>query len=110
MEVWKQVVTNQPKNIRLALKDAKLKPKDIDYFIFHQANYNLIKFLMHRLEIPMNKTFITANKYGNTADASMGITLHEAVTKKKIKKNNIVLISGVGAGFIFGTTIIKWSY
>tara|TARA_B100000963_G_C22577309_1_gene649090 strand:+ start:101 stop:1093 length:993 start_codon:yes stop_codon:yes gene_type:complete len=110
LEVWKQVVTNQPKNIRLALKDAKLKPKDIDYFIFHQANYNLIKFLMHRLEIPMNKTFITANKYGNTADASMGITLHEAVTKKKIKKNNIVLISGVGAGFIFGTTIIKWSY
>ncbi len=110
LEVWKQVVTNQPKNIRLALKDARLKPTDIDYFIFHQANYNLIKFLMHRLEIPISKTFITANKYGNTADASIGITLHEAVKKKKIKKNDIVLISGVGAGFIFGTTIVKWSY
>ena len=110
LEVWKQVVTNQPKNIRLALKNARLKSTDIDYFIFHQANYNLIKFLMHRLEIPINKTFITANKYGNTADASIGITLHEAVKKKKIKKNDIVLISGVGAGFIFGTTIVKWSY
>ncbi len=110
LEVWKQVITNQPKNINLALIDAKLKLKDIDFFIFHQANYNLIKFLMHRLEIPLTKTFITANKYGNTADASIGITMHEAFKNKKIKKNDIVLISGVGAGFIFGTTILKWSY
>jgi 3-oxoacyl-[acyl-carrier-protein] synthase-3 len=110
LEVWKQVVTNQPKNIRLALRDAKLKTSDVDFFIFHQANDNLIKYLMHRLEIPIKKTYITANKYGNTADASMGITLHEAVTNNKIKKNDVVLISGVGAGFIFGTTILKWCY
>ena len=110
LEVWKQVVTNQPKNIRLALRDAKLKTSDVDFFIFHQANDKLIKYLMYRLEIPIKKTYITANKYGNTADASMGITLHEAVTNKKIKKNDVVLISGVGAGFIFGTTILKWCY
>ena len=65
---------------------------------------------MHRWEIPMQKTYITANKNGNTADASIGITMHEAYKSKKIKKNDIVLISGVGAGFIFGTTIVKWSY
>ena len=110
LEVWKQVATNQPKNIRLALRDAKLKKSDVDFFIFHQANDKLIKYLMHRLEIPIKKTYITANKYGNTADASMGITLHEAVTNNKIKKNDVVLISGVGAGFIFGTTILKWCY
>ena len=110
LEVWKQVITNQPKNIRIALDDAKLNISDIDFFIFHQANYNLIKFLMHRMDIPLSKTFITANKYGNTADASIGITLNEAVKNKKIKKNDIVLISGVGAGFIFGTTILKWCY
>ena len=110
LEVWKQVVTNQPKNIKLALKDAKLNLEDIDFFIFHQANANLIKFLMHRLEIPAKKTHTTVHKYANTADASMGVTLHEALIKKKIRKNDIVLISGVGAGFVFGTSIMKWSY
>ena len=41
---------------------------------------------------------------------SIGITLAEAIKKKKIKKGDNVLISGVGAGFIFGTSIIKWAY
>ena len=110
LEVWKQVVTFQPKNINLALKEAKLELKDIDFFIFHQANKNLIKFLMNRLSLPMNKTHITVDKFANTADASIGITLDDAVKKKKIKKNDIVLLSGVGAGFVFGTTILKWSF
>ena len=110
LEVWKQVVTFQPKNIRLALKEANLKLKDIDFFIFHQANGNLIKFLMSRLELPMSKTHLTVNRFGNTADASIGITLDEALRKKKIKKNDIILLSGVGAGFIFGTSILKWAY
>ena len=65
---------------------------------------------MHRLEIPAKKTHTTVHKYANTADASMGVTLHEALIKKKIRKNDIVLISGVGAGFVFGTSIMKWSY
>ena len=104
------MVTFQPKNINLALKEAKLELKDIDFFIFHQANKNLIKFLMNRLSLPMNKTHITVDKFANTADASIGITLDDAVKKKKIKKNDIVLLSGVGAGFVFGTTILKWSF
>ena len=110
LEVWKQVVTYQPKNIKQTLKIAKLKLTDIDFFIFHQANKKLIDFLLSRLSISSSKTYITADKYGNTADASIGITLAESVKKKKIKKGDNVLISGVGAGFIFGTSIIKWAY
>ena len=87
-----------------------MKLKDVDFFIFHQANGNLIKFLMSRLELPMSKTHLTVNRFGNTADASIGITLDEALRKKKIKKNNIILLSGVGAGFVFGTSILKWAY
>ena len=110
LEVWKQVVTFQPKNIKIALREAGLKLKDVDFFIFHQANGNLIKFLMSRLELPMSKTHLTVNRFGNTADASIGITLDEALRKKKIKKNNVILLSGVGAGFVFGTSILKWAY
>ena len=49
LEVWKQVVTYQPKNIKQTLKIAKLKLTDIDFFIFHQANKKLIDFLLSRL-------------------------------------------------------------
>ncbi|MDD3138165.1 MAG: ketoacyl-ACP synthase III [Lachnospiraceae bacterium] len=108
LEVWKQVVQWQPKVIKKSLEKAGLSIADVDYFIFHQANYNLIQYLMGKMKVDIKKTYVTVDKYGNTADASLPITLCEAVENKKIKRNDIVVISGVGAGFIFGSTVMRW--
>ncbi len=108
LETWKQVVVYQPKIIKKVLDKAKLKLTDIDMFIFHQANKNLLDYLCLKLGINKNKTFTNVQKYGNTADASIAITLNDAVESKKIKKNSLVLISGVGAGFVFGASILRW--
>lgn len=108
LETWKQVVTYQPTVIEKTLKKSKLKLNDIDHFIFHQANLNLINYLIEKLNISKNKVHNTITKYGNTADASLAITLADAVERKKIKKGDYILISGVGAGFVFGCTILKW--
>ena len=72
------------------------------------ANLNLINYLIEKLNISKNKVHNTITKYGNTADASLAITLADAVERKKIKKGDYILISGVGAGFVFGCTILKW--
>ena len=108
LEVWKQVAQNQPKVIRKALDKASLGLEDVDFFIFHQANLRLIEFLMGRFKKPMSMTHTTMERYGNTADASIAITLSEAAKEGKIKRDDIVVVSGVGAGFIFGATIIRW--
>ena len=47
-------------------------------------------------------------QFGNTADASIAISLNAALKKKRIKKGSIVLISGVGAGFVFGASLFRW--
>lgn len=108
LEVWKQVVQFQPKSIRRALDKANVAAHDIDMFIFHQANLKLIEFLMAKMKLSMNKTFTTVEKYGNTADASQAITLCEALEEGRIKRDDLVAISGVGAGFTFGTSILRW--
>jgi 3-oxoacyl-[acyl-carrier-protein] synthase-3 len=108
IETWKQVITYQPSVIKKALEYAKLSLNDVDFFIFHQANKILIEYLMGKLKIPLNKTYSNVSKYGNTADASLAIALDDALKKKKINRGDIVVISGVGAGFIFGATIFKW--
>ena len=108
LETWKQVIVNQPKVIANVINKAKMKKKNIDLFIFHQANRNLLQYLSTKLGIDKSKTFSTVSKYGNTADASIAITLNDAITKSKIKKGSVVLISGVGAGFVFGASIFKW--
>lgn len=108
MEVWKQVVQNQPKSIKRVLEKAGKTAKDVDFFIFHQANLRLIEFLMAKMKLDMSKTFTNVGKYGNTAEASIPLALCEAVENNKIKRGDLVLLSGVGAGFTFGSILMKW--
>ena len=108
IEVWKQVVQYQPKIIKGALAKAGLSINDVDFFIFHQANMNLINYLMGKMKMPMDKTYANVSDIGNTAEASMAIALCEAVQKNKIKSGDVVVISGVGAGFTYGASVMRW--
>lgn len=108
MEVWKQVVQYQPTVVKRALAKAGLEIGDVNFFIFHQANLHLIQYLMGKMKLSMDKTHTNVSEIGNTAEASMAIALCEAVQLKKIKKNDVVVISGVGAGFTFGASVLRW--
>ncbi len=108
LEVWKQVVINIPRILKQTLLEANLSLENVDFFIFHQANLKLIEYVMARMKIPMSKTHVTVHKYGNTADASIGVTLNEASELGKIKQGDVVAFLGVGAGFIFGCTLTRW--
>lgn len=108
METWKQLITHQPKAIKRALEKAGLTIGDVDCFIFHQANLRLIQYLMAKMKLPMSKTYTNVERIGNTADASMAIALCEAAENGVIQRGHIVVLSGVGAGFIFGATVLRW--
>jgi 3-oxoacyl-[acyl-carrier-protein] synthase-3 len=108
LEVWKQVIQNQPKVIKRVLAKAEKNIEDVDFFIFHQANLRLIEYLMAKMHLPLTKTYTNVAQIGNTAEASMVIALDEAVRKQLVKRDQLMVISGVGAGFIFGATILKW--
>jgi 3-oxoacyl-[acyl-carrier-protein] synthase III len=108
LEVWKQVMQFQPKAVKRVLAKIGKTTDDVDFFIFHQANQNLIYFLMERMRQPLEKTLVNVDEIANTADASLAIALHDAVVTKKIKRNDLVVITGVGAGFTFGASAVRW--
>jgi 3-oxoacyl-[acyl-carrier-protein] synthase-3 len=108
LDVWKQAAQYQPIAIKRALEKAELSVTDVDFFVFHQANLHLLEYLMAKLRVPLEKTYINVDRVGNTAEASMAIALSEAVSQKRIKHGDIVVISGVGAGFTFGASVLRW--
>jgi 3-oxoacyl-[acyl-carrier-protein] synthase-3 len=105
LATWKQAITNMPKVIKGVLQKANLEIDDIDFCIFHQANLNLIHYIMNKLRIPLDKTFTNVEEIGNTGSASIGIALSEAMKLGKIKSGDTILFAGVGAGFNFGASI-----
>lgn len=108
LEVWKQVVSNLPKSLDRAMRKISKTVENVDFFVFHQANLRLIEFLMGKMRRQMTDTYTNVERYGNTADASQAIALCDAVNAGKLKRGDLVAVSGVGAGFVFGTTIIRW--
>lgn len=108
LEVWKQVIKYQPRVIRRSLEKINKKVEDVDFFIFHQANLRLIEYLMAKMRQPMEKTYNNVAEIGNTADASIPIALCDAVRAGRLKRDYLVVISGVGAGFTFGSTVVRW--
>jgi 3-oxoacyl-[acyl-carrier-protein] synthase III len=108
LEVWKQVVQFQPTVVRRVVEKIGCTVQDVDFFIFHQANLRLIEYLMAKMKQPMDKTYTNVADIGNTADASLAITLCDAVRAGRIGRDALVVISGVGAGFTFGATALRW--
>jgi 3-oxoacyl-[acyl-carrier-protein] synthase III len=108
LEVWKQLIRFQPVAIRNSLEKAELTVSDVDFFIFHQANLRLIEYLMGKMRLPMEKTYTNVAEIGNTADASLAIAICDAMEHKHINRDQLVVISGVGAGFIFGSSVFRW--
>lgn len=82
--------------------------EDVDWFLFHQANLRILERLATELEIPMEKILVNVDRYGNTSAASIGILLDEGVREGKIRKGNLLLLVGVGAGWQYGAILIRW--
>ena len=81
---------------------------DIKLFIPHQANKRIIESTAKKLNIDSNKVLINIDKYANTTAGTIPIGLYDAVKEKKVSKGDYVLVTVFGAGFTFGSTLIKW--
>uniref|UniRef100_A0A345U6F0 Beta-ketoacyl-[acyl-carrier-protein] synthase III n=1 Tax=Gracilaria caudata TaxID=2572395 RepID=A0A345U6F0_9FLOR len=107
-EVYKFAVSKVPASITKCLNALHLSTKDINWLLLHQANKRILKAVADRLSIDTCKIISNLSKYGNTSAASIPLALDEALQNNKITKEDIIVISGFGAGLTWGTVVIKW--
>ena len=86
----------------------KIDINDIKLYIPHQANMRIIRAAMERLNLDESKVAINIEKYANTTAATIPICLSEAVETKRIAKNDYVLLASFGAGFTWGSVLLRW--
>jgi 3-oxoacyl-[acyl-carrier-protein] synthase-3 len=63
---------------------------------------------MENLGLPMEKTVTTIETYGNTAAASIPITLHKAVESGRLRPGSRVVLCGFGGGLSWGAALLDW--
>lgn len=107
-ETFKHAVTRMCQASEQALEQAGLKKEDIDMVIPHQANARIISAIADRLGLPIEKTFMNLDKYGNTSAATIPVALDEAHRQGKIKRGDVVLLVAFGGGFTWASSVVRW--
>lgn len=82
--------------------------EDISWFIPHQANLRMFQAMAKFLDLPMDRFYVTLDRYGNISSASCAIALDEAVRDGSIRKNDLVCLPVFGGGLTWGSALIRW--
>jgi 3-oxoacyl-[acyl-carrier-protein] synthase III len=107
-EVFKHAVAMITDVIEDAFKATGYSAKDIDWFVPHQANKRIIDGSAHKLDIAPEKVVITVDRHGNTSAASIPLALFDAVSDRRIKRGNLILLEAMGGGFTWGSALLRW--
>ena len=106
--VFKWAVRTLDVTVRQVLQQANMTLDDVTWVIFHQANMRIIDSAVSSLGIDPQRVLCNLQKYGNTASASIPLTLNEVRAEGKIKDGDLILFSGFGAGLTWATMLMRW--
>ena len=107
-DVFKIAVNTMGKIARETLDQHDLKIDDVDWLIPHQANSRIINAIAKKLSLPSEKIIITVGNHGNTSAASIPLAIDYATETGDLKKEDTVLLEAFGAGFTWGSTLLKF--
>lgn len=80
----------------------------VDWLIPHQANVRIMQATGRKLGLPMEKCVVTVDRHGNTSAASIPLALDEYVRAGRISQGQTLLLEGVGGGFTWGATLLRF--
>ena len=107
-EVFKSAVLTMAEACDEALKRAGVTAEQIDLLVPHQANIRIIQATADHAGIPMDKVMVNVDKFGNTSSASIPLALADAVAQGRVKPGSLLLLVAFGAGFTWGSTVMRW--
>lgn len=102
------VQTTLPKVVGQVLDDAGLSLGGIDRFIFHQANARLLESFADMTGIDRKRMPLTAPRLGNTAGASIPVTLCAADRDRPLERGENLLLASIGGGMNAAAALVRW--
>lgn len=105
--VFKLAVGVLSQSARQACADAGITTDQIDWMVPHQANLRIIQALGRKLGVPPERVVVTVDQHANTSAASVPLALDAARRDGRLQPGQRVLLQGVGAGFTWGSVLLR---
>jgi 3-oxoacyl-[acyl-carrier-protein] synthase-3 len=94
-----------PRAINELLTRNKIAANDVDAFLLHQANLNLIGRVAQALKTPQERFFTNIHRYGNTSSASLLIAADEWLGEQSSLLAGPLVFSAFGSGLNWGAVL-----
>jgi 3-oxoacyl-[acyl-carrier-protein] synthase III len=108
-EVFKfatRVLVSSAENL---LEECGVAVEDVDVYVPHQANLRIIRHAAEKLGILPERVVINVDRYGNTSSGSIPLALADAAGEGRLRKGDLVLMTGMGAGLTWGSALLEWT-
>ncbi|GBC63762.1 ketoacyl-ACP synthase III [Desulfonema ishimotonii] len=99
--------TDVPDGIKALFGFASAETDEIDYFMFHQPNRFMLKKLARKLNVPEEKMpNNVVGKFGNSSSASIPVAICHNISRRLLKEQMRICMSGFGVGLSWGALIM----
>lgn len=105
MEVFRYTINQVTGYVKGFMERFHLTDEDIDYYVFHQAQKHIVDNVAEFCGIHKDKLLISYEDYGNTAGASIPVTLTENKDKLSDGKKRCLMCGfgvGLSCGIVYG--------
>lgn len=107
-EVYRLALKHMSETLLESCKKARIETSDLDFVIPHQANLRIMQGVAKKLGLSSNQVISTIQNHANTSGSSIGISLDISIHEGKIKRGDILGLTGFGAGLAWGSCIVKF--
>lgn len=107
-EVFRMAVMSAQRDIKEVVEKAGLRLEDIDHFLLHQANLRIVDAIKQNFDLPQERFHTNIQRRGNTSSASIPVLLDEVVREGKVKRGDLMVFNGFGAGFVTSAAVVRY--
>jgi 3-oxoacyl-[acyl-carrier-protein] synthase III len=81
--------------------------EEFDSFLFHQANSFMLKHLVKKVKLPVDRVPININMFGNTSSASIPLLIADKLSSSLQNKSINLAMFGFGVGYSWASATLR---
>ena len=107
-EIFKRAVVAMAQASQDVLAKTGHTVDEIDLVVPHQANLRIIESVAKRVGAPMERVYVTVQKYGNMSSATVPVALVDALEEGRVAPHSLILMPAFGAGLTWSSHLVRW--
>ncbi|MEL7485891.1 MAG: beta-ketoacyl-ACP synthase III [Pseudomonadota bacterium] len=106
-KVFREAVARISEAMVAVSADVGVDPREIDWFVPHQANKRIINGVVKKLDLRPDQVISTIETHGNTSAASIPLAYAVGVQDGRIKPGDLVMLEAMGGGLTWGAALLR---